>query len=274
MARGRGEDAVYKAIDRLESEYAGRVGKDIKVWGGVFDRPTVMTLHRLLRNGLLGSLDYPVSTGKEADVFKGTDEEGADVAVKVYRVSTPTFQRVLQYIEGDPRFRNVPRDHRALVHAWAQKEYRNLERFREAGVDVPVAYVWAENVIVMEYLAREDGPARTMKEQPPDDPQAAFDKLWDDYRRIMKGAKSVHADFSEYNCLMIEGRPRIIDCGQAVLLKHPMAREFLARDVRNLARYFTRQALKVDEAGLQAEALHLWEENEAAAEPDEEDEGI
>lgn len=272
VGRGRGEEAVYKAIDRLESEFKHRVGKDFKVWGGVFDRPTVMTLHRLLRNGLIGSLDYPVSTGKEADVFKATDDEGLDIAVKVYRFGTPSFQHLLQYVEGDPRFRSVPKDNRALVVAWAKKEYHNLERFREAGVNVPVVYAWSDNVITMEYLARPDGPARTMKDEPPEDPQAAFDKLWDDYRRIIKYAQSVHADFSEYNCLMVDGAPRVIDCGQAVLVKHPMAREFLQRDVRNLARYFTRQGVDLAEDRLQAEALRLFEESEADVDPDEEEE--
>lgn len=272
MARRQGEDAVYKAIDRLESEFKQRVGKDFKVWGGVFDRPTVMTLHRLLRNGLIGTLDYPVSTGKEADVFKATDDEGLDIAVKVYRFGSPSFQHLLQYVEGDPRFRSVPKDNRALVVAWAKKEYSNLERFREAGVDVPIVYAWSDNVITMEYLAREDGPAHTMKEEPPEDAQAAFDKLWADYGKLITNAQSVHADFSEYNCLMIDGVPRIIDCGQAVLLKHPMAREFLARDVHNLARYFTRQGVDLDEDALQAEAVRLFEENEAEVDPDEEEE--
>ncbi len=111
-----------------------------------------------------------------------------------------------------------------------------------------------------------------MKEEPPEDAQAAYDKLWGDYGKLITNAQSVHADFSEYNCLMIDGVPRIIDCGQAVLLKHPMAREFLARDVHNLARYFTRQGVDLDEDALQAEAVRLFEENEAEVDPDEEEE--
>lgn len=255
-------DKVYQIIDRV-TQSAGRTGKDLKTWGEVFDRPTVMTLHKLLRNDILRSIDYPVNTGKEANVFKGTSGDGDDVAIKIYRVHTATFRNVLKYIEGDPRFRKVPREHRPLVHAWCRKEYRNLERFREAGVDVPIPFKALDNVIVMEYLQREDGPARTMKDQPPEDPSKAYEKLWDDYRRLLKQARSVHADFSEYNALMVDGTPRIIDVGQSVLDTHPMAGEFMARDLKNFSRYFAKRDVDVDGDALLAEARAIVKANES-----------
>lgn len=255
-------DKVYQAIDRLAQEMPGRIGKDFKTWGEVFDKPTVMTLHKFLRNDILKSIDYPINTGKEANVFKGTSGDGDDVAIKIYRVHTATFRNVLQYIEGDPRFRNVPRDHRELVYAWCRKEYRNLERFREAGVDVPIPYKALNNVIVMEYLARADGPARTMKSQPPADAEAASAKLWEDYKRMLANARSVHADFSEYNVLMAEEGPRVIDVGQAVLDTHPMAAEFLQRDVKNFARYFKGRGVATDGEALLAEARGIVKANE------------
>lgn len=254
-------DKVYRDIDRAAGALQARTGKDLKTWGEVFDRPTVMTLHKLLRSGVLKSIDYPVKTGKEANVFKGTTDDGDDVAIKIYRVATATFRRVLKYIEGDPRFARVPRDRRELVHAWARKEYRNLERFREAGVDVPIPYRALHNVVIMEYLSNEDGPARTMKEQPPQNPQGAFEKLWDDYKRILGNARSVHADFSEYNVLMPRGEPRIIDVGQAVLDQHPMVQEFLARDVKGFARYFSHLDVEADESDLLAEARRIVAEH-------------
>lgn len=255
-------DKVYRTIDRLSAELPGRIGKDFATWGQVFDAPTVMTLHRYLRNDVLKSLDYPVSTGKEANVFKATSGEGDDVAVKVYRVHTGTFRRMATYIEGDPRFRKLPRhDHRALVHAWARKEFRNLERCREAGVDVPIPFKSLHNTVIMEYLARTDGPARTMKQESPEEPEAACDKLWDDYLRMVRNARSIHADFSEYNVLMVEGRPRIIDVAQAVLDTHPMALEFLARDVKNFCTYFRRHGVARDAKALLAEAEAIIEAN-------------
>jgi len=255
-------EKVYRTIDRLAQDMPGRIGKDFGTWGEVFDTPTVMTLHRFLRQDILKSLDYPVATGKEANVFKATSGDEEDVAVKIYRVHTSTFRSMSTYIEGDPRFRNVPRhDHRALIHAWARKEYRNLERFREAGVDVPIPYKALNNCVIMEYLQRSDGPARAMKDEPPEDPQAAFDKLWDDYERMLRRARCVHSDFSEYNVLMVEGRPRIIDVAQGVLDTHPMSDEFLERDVKNFTRYFRRHGVEADEKERLAQAREIVRAN-------------
>lgn len=248
-------EKVYREIDQFTTGLQARTGKDIKTWGEVFDPQTVMSLHKLLRAGVLRSIDYPVKTGKEANVFKGTFDDGEDVAIKIYRVATATFRHILKYIEGDPRFFRVPRDRRELVHAWAKKEYRNLERFREAGVDVPVPYRALNNIVIMEYLANENGPAKSMKEEGPDnDPTQAFEKLWDDYKKMLSKARMVHADFSEYNVLMPNGQPRIIDVGQAVLDKHPMADEFMERDIKGLARFFRNLDVELDELAMLTEA--------------------
>lgn len=256
-------EKVYRTIDRLAQEMPGRIGKDFGTWGEVFDAPTVMTLHRFLRNDVLATLDYPVATGKEANVFKATSGDGEDVAVKIYRVHTSTFRSMSTYIEGDPRFRNVPRgDHRALIYAWARKEYRNLERFRDAGVDVPIPYKALNNCIIMEYLAGPDGPAPAIRTSHLEDPQAAYDKLWDDYKRALKTARCVHADFSEYNVLMVDDTPRIIDVGQAVLDTHPMALEFLDRDMKNFARFFKKVGVATDPRALIEEAHAIVKANE------------
>lgn len=255
-------ERVYRTIDRLAKELPGRIGKDFKTWGEVFDGPTVSTLHKFLRNDVIRSLDYPVSTGKEANVFKATSGDGDDIAVKVHRVHTNTFRHMSMYIEGDPRFRKVPGDTRSLVYAWTKKEYRNLERFREAGVDVPIPYKSLNNVVIMEYLKRPDGPARSIKDEPPEDPESAYEKLWDDYKRMLKNARSIHADFSEYNVLMVEGRPRVIDVGQAVLDVHPMAGEFLKRDVKNFTKFFRKLGVDAEESVVLKEAQQIVADNQ------------
>ena len=51
----------------------------------------------------------------------------------------------------------------------------------------------------------------------------------------------VHGDISEYNILIKDGIPFIIDIGQGVSLGHPKANEFLERDVKNILYYFRKR---------------------------------
>lgn len=246
------DEWAFRKADRLVSALPDRTGgPDRRTEGEVFDHATLMTLHKMLTHGLLRSLDFPVATGKEANVFRGTTPGGGFVAVKIYRVNTATFKHVLKYIQGDERFSGVSGDKRGLVHAWCQKEFRNLVRMHEVGVAVPEPLKALGNVLVTEYLGKKEGPWPSMKQFTPPDPQTAWHFLADEYVRAYNQADLVHADLSEYN-ILIEGtdgppskmRPRIIDVGQAVLKNHPMAREFVERDLHNLTAYFRRHGVQ------------------------------
>ena len=174
------------------------------------------------------------------------------MAVKIYRINTATFKHVQQYIEGDERFEGRTGDRRGVVHAWCQKEHRNLLRMREAGCAVPESLKAIGNVLVMEYLGTKQGQWPRLKEMTPiPDAARLYKDLVEEYIRSYNVADLVHADLSEYNVLL-EGtdgpatswRPRMIDVGQAVLKNHPRAREFMERDIKNLTGFFRRQ--KVD----------------------------
>ena len=247
------DDWVYRKADNLVGRLPARTGgPDRKTEGEVFDQPTLMILHRLLTHGVLKSLDFPVSTGKEANVFRGTTPGGGLVAVKIYRINTATFKHVLQYIQGDERFQGVSGDKRALVNAWCQKEFRNLARYRDAGVAVPEPLKALSNVLVTEYLGTKEGPWPRLQElRDFAEPERLYRQVVDDYLKGFNAADLVHADLSEYNILVegtdqpaTEWKARMIDVGQAVLKTHPMAKQFLDRDVSNLVRYFQRQGVK------------------------------
>lgn len=250
-----------KLVDRLPDKRKDAPNR--KTEGEVFDQSTLLTLHKFLQHGVLKSLDFPVSTGKEANVFRGTTPRGGLVAVKIFRVNTSTFKHVLQYIQGDERFEGVSGDKRGMVHAWTQKEFRNLVRAREVGVDVPEPIKALNNVLVMSYVGIRQGPWPSLKDADvrPEQMQAVCDKVVDDYVTLYNEADLVHADLSEYN-ILVEGagtdhpNPRIIDIGQAVLKNHPMAQEFLERDLRNLVAFFRRRRCDIDLMAIKARLKH------------------
>ena len=219
---------------------------DRKTCDEVFDKRTLMTIYKLFSDGVFDRLDFPISTGKEANVFRGITVSGDFVAIKIFRLSTATFKNLGKYLHGDPRFKKVARRFPDIIFAWAEKEFRNLERFNEIGIKVPGPLAVHRNILVMEYIGDEISPAKTLKEVGPSDPTELADYLLGCIRKAYSKVRIVHGDLSEYNVLMAEEGPVIIDLGQAVLLDHWMAQELLERDVFNMARYFKKFGVEID----------------------------
>lgn len=216
-----------------------------KTFARVFDRQTIMSVHYLATKGLFDLLEFPISSGKEAIVFRARDKAGNYRAVKIYKISTSNFRQMDKYLLGDERFKNVRREKRDIVYAWARKEYRNLEIATKAKVRVPLPLGFKNNVLVMEFIGENGEAAKTLKEVGYSDTKKAYETLTDYIIRLYY-ADLVHSDLSEYNILVKGSSSQLvlIDMGQAVLRSHPKAREFFERDIRNLGKYFSKMGLK------------------------------
>lgn len=224
-----------------------RTGDERKTLDEVFDRDTILGIYKLMTDGVIDTIQYPVSTGKEGNVFAAEDANGKLVALKIYRTSNATFNRIARYIEGDKRFRGITGSRRKVIYAWASKEFRNLQRFEDAGVNVPSPIRFHRNMLVMKYIGTRRGPAPLLRGVPLDDPEAVYQTIVDYMRLAYQKAQLVHADLSEYNILYYRKKPVIIDVGQAVLTDHVNAKDFLKRDIDNINRYF--RNLEVDIMG-------------------------
>jgi RIO kinase 1 len=217
-----------------------------KSYDEVFDRQNLMRVYKLFSDGVIDRLDFPISTGKEGNVFRASNAKGELLAVKIYRTSTSTFRDMAKYVHGDPRFGGVVSNKRKLILSWAHKEFWNLQLLHKAGVRVPKPVARHQNIIVMEYIGDQVEPARELRNVRLADPEAVARKILGYMRLAYKKAKLVHGDISEFNVLMLGPEPVIIDVGQAVMLGHPHAEEWLERDVRNVARYFRKYGLDID----------------------------
>lgn len=230
------DDFLLKERNKIESE--------------VFDRATLLALAKIMQKGVIERVEYPISTGKEANVFLATAKEGKSVAVKIYKIETTHFVRKKEYLEGDPRFKKFKGKERDLVFAFAQKEFKNLQICERAGVHAPKPLFFQKNIVVMEFLGREGRAFPTLIEAGP----AAGDLesiLLDVKKAYLAGL--VHADLSEYNILVHEGAPYLIDWGQGVMLGHKKAQEYLERDVGNILKYFAFFGLKKE-----PKAIFAW----------------
>jgi RIO kinase 1 len=218
----------------------GGVREERKTESEVWDRATLDAVYRFMKRGLVDTVEFPISTGKEANVFYALSPEGGPLVVKVYRTSTADFRAVEEYIMGDPRFPGRRSNRRQVIYAWARKEMLNLRLAREAGVPVPVPIDQYRNVLAMEYVGDEERAAPELRQVRLEDPEGFLEEVLDAAATLLSDAKLVHGDLSEYNILVRDGSPVLIDLGQAMLLRHPRSPELLERDCRNVAKYFGR----------------------------------
>jgi RIO kinase 1 len=239
-----------KFIDNKLKSVVQRSGKKVKTLDEVFDKRSLLAFYKLFTKGILDRVDFPISTGKEANIYKATTPKGKPVVVKVYRTSTSTFKHMWDYIEFDPRFKSVYSARQRIIYEWAKKEYSNLRRLWNAGVKVPKPIAYLNNMIVMEYIGDEQRPAPLLREVKLTNPLKVFEQITQDLVKAYNRAGLVHADLSAFNIMIDKGIPRIFDVGQAVVKDHPRAKEFLERDIKNLVSYFNKLGVPVSEASI------------------------
>lgn len=248
-------DEKVRRMDRKVDKFRMRIkeSSDRDVLDNVFDNQTLMALYGLSKKGYIDALGGTVSTGKEANVFHAisNNEEIGEIAVKIYLVSTANFNTMREYILGDPRFLGIKQSKKDIIFAWAKKEFKNLKRAEDAGVNVPKPHIVTRNILLMEFIGKDAIPTPRLKDVKlsVDEAQHVFDRVLESMVLLYSGAKLVHADLSEYNILLDVGNmePVIIDMGQSVTSDHFNAEVYLKRDITNIARYFRKLGVPVNE---------------------------
>ncbi len=250
---------IDEYLDKLRVKEFGK--EERKIYAEVLDLRTLRALYKLSSKGLIKALGGVISTGKEANVFYADGNfDGKDVkmAVKIYRIETSEFDKMDEYIFGDKRFDMRKISQKDRIFTWTEKEFRNLERAFEAGVNVPRPYSYLRNVLLMEFIGEDEIPAPTLveigKEMRELDVDSIFELIIKDVKKLYWRAELVHADLSEYN-IMYLGKPYFIDMGQSVLTSHPKALEYLRRDVKNITRFFSKFGIKVSDSDILNEIL-------------------
>lgn len=212
------------------------------------------SIQPLVDDGIVDEVLRQLKSGKEASVFVVRSGDQIRCA-KVYKEANQRgFRTHAQYQEGR-RVRNS-RQARAMEkssrygrkeaeEAWQNAEVDALYRLAAAGVRVPQPYGYFDGVLLMELVAGADGQAAPRLNDLEFTPALAEEY----HRRLvlevvrMLCAGVIHGDLSEYNVLVDESGPVIIDLPQAVdAAGNNNACRMLLRDVENLAMYFGRYA--------------------------------
>ncbi|MCB9362271.1 serine protein kinase RIO [Candidatus Woesearchaeota archaeon] len=225
-----------------------------KTYGNVFDEFTLRNLFQLSSRGFFEELQSPIKIGKEANIFTAVTKDSTTVIVKIYRLETCDFNRMLDYIKTDQRYVNIRRSRRKIIFAWTQREFRNIIKAREAGVKVPTPYIFKDNILVMEQIGSPK-PAPQLKEAYPEEPEA-FYQTTIDYMRMMYLHGLIHGDLSQFNILNDNDNPVFIDFSQGLTTESHGWQDYLRRDIKNVANFFKKLGIDSDQDDLYTQITH------------------
>ena len=228
----------------------------------------------LIDDGLVDEVVQQLMSGKEATVYVvrcGDEFRCAKIYKEAYKRS---FKKAAQYQEG--RKQRNSRRARAMEKgskfgrdqqeaSWQNAEVDALYKLGNAGVRVPKAYGCFDGVLLMELITDDEGQIAprlndvSMTEELAIDDHAMVMK----YVMLMLCAGVVHGDLSEFNVLVDDYGPVIIDLPQAVdAAANNNAFAMLERDINNMTSYYGQFAPDLLDSKYAKEMWTLYEDGE------------
>ncbi len=228
----------------------------------------------LIEDGVIDDVVRQLMSGKEATVYMVRC--GSEIrCAKVYKEANKrSFKKAVQYQEG----RKVRNSRRARAmekgskfgrkqqeEAWQNSEVDALYRVAAAGVRVPKPYGCFDGVLLMELITDEEGHvAPRLSDVSMSEEQALEDHavvIQDVVRMLCAGM--IHGDLSEFNVLVDDYGPVIIDLPQAVdAAANNNAETMFARDVNKMRDYYGLFAPQLLKTHYASEIWALYEEGE------------
>lgn len=211
---------------------------------------TPKRIQPLIEEGLVDTVVRQLMSGKEATVYVVLCGDEVRCA-KVYKEAHQrSFRQAAAYQEG--RKVKNSRQARAMEkgsrygrkmqeEVWQNAEVDALYRLAAAGVRVPRPYTCFEGVLLMDLVTDAEGNAapRLNDVQLTEETALKYHAQLLHQVVLMLCAGIIHGDLSEYNILVDENGPVIIDLPQAInAAGNTEAGPMLERDVNNLATYF------------------------------------
>lgn len=235
---------------------------------------TPKRIQPLVDDGLVDEVLYQLMSGKEATVYAVRCGDEIRCA-KVYKEAMQrSFKKAAQYQEG----RKVRSTRRARAmekgskfgrkqqeDAWQNTEVEALFKLAKAGVRVPQPYGCYDGVLLMELVTDENGDvAPRLNDVAMSAEQAIEDHLQVmHYVKLMLCIGLVHGDLSEFNVLVDDYGPVIIDLPQVVdAAANNNAFSMLQRDVRNMSEYYGQYAPELITTHYAEEMWALFEAGE------------
>ncbi len=235
-------EQIKTATKLSESEVNYRLARLIE-WGMVRFNPVpydgyalvfggydTLALSTLTRNGTISALGSRIGEGKESVVYEALGL--GPVAIKFHRVGQRSFSSARLNRDYMPEGGHCP--WLIASRLSAEREYQALTALHPK-VSVPLPIGQNRHTVVMALI---NGP--NLNHCRLEEPEEVLDEILT-YAGITYREGIIHADLSEYNILMEEGRCVIIDWPQWVATSHLNAQSILERDIDNILTFFKRK---------------------------------
>lgn len=228
----------------------------------------------LIDDGLVDEVLRQLMSGKEATVYVvrcGSEIRCAKIYKEAYKRS---FKKAVQYQEGrkgknSRRTRAIEKGSKfgrdQQEEAWQNTEVDALYRLANAGVRVPKPYGCFDGVLLMELITDDEGQVAPRL----NDVTMTRELAIEDHAIVMKSvmrmlcAGLVHGDLSEFNVLVDDYGPVIIDLPQVVdAAANNNAFAMLERDVNNMTNYYGQFAPELLGSKYAKEMWALYEDGE------------
>jgi RIO kinase 1 len=219
--------------------------KKLKIESKIFDRRTLLAIFKLMNKGIVKTIESTIKEGKESVILSAKDKKNGWVALKVYRTLHCDFKSMWKHLILDPRFKGLKKEKRSVVNNWCKREFKNLKIARKVKVSCPEPIIFKENVLVMSLIGGGGKPAPRLVDVvlDPKELDYVYNFILKEMKKLVR-AKLIHTDLSAFNVLIFKV-PILIDFSQGVMLEHPLAKDFLRRDIKNINSYFKKFGVKI-----------------------------
>ncbi|CAD6188123.1 unnamed protein product [Caenorhabditis auriculariae] len=205
------------------------------------DANTRLSLFKWINQGVFDTIEGVIATGKESAVLHAAQSSSTHFAVKVYKTTLSEFKNRSEYVKDDFRFKNP----RGVLRIWAEREFMNLMRMTKWGLPCPTPVKLKRHLLVMSLIGEDGVAAPRLKNVDwgfftDVERRNIYEQVESIMCRLYKECQLVHADLSEFNLLLSEGKVYVIDVSQAMDLSHPRNLHFLTRDIENVLSFFSK----------------------------------